>query len=204
MRRLRSSAIVSSRVRSGCLAITANISVANSSSGETLPPRGFGVALLWSRQRCSHLTADATLTSKRSAASRRDAPAATASITRCRGSPAAPLAPARKENQCTKSPSSLPVWESPDSNWAKTALAMNASGVRDLIGSLTAHDAERIWARLFDLSWMPAHPLAAPRGCAGTHFNREVSWTRAPSLNGSSNCRSTKSANGPCSLMSSA
>jgi hypothetical protein len=31
-------------------------------------------------------------------------------------------------------------------------LAMNASGVHDLMGSLTAHHAERIWARLFDLS----------------------------------------------------
>jgi hypothetical protein len=31
-------------------------------------------------------------------------------------------------------------------------LAMNTSGVHDLMGSLAAHDAERIWARLFDLS----------------------------------------------------
>jgi hypothetical protein len=29
---------------------------------------------------------------------------------------------------------------------------MNASGVHDLMGSLTAHHTERIWARLFDLS----------------------------------------------------
>ena len=31
-------------------------------------------------------------------------------------------------------------------------LAMNTSGVHDLMGNLTAHHAERIWARLFDLS----------------------------------------------------
>ena len=29
-------------------------------------------------------------------------------------------------------------------------LALNPSGVHDLVGSLTAHHAERIWARLFD------------------------------------------------------
>ena len=42
-------------------------------AAKLLPPRGFGAALPSSRQRCSHLTADATLTSKRSAglASRR-------------------------------------------------------------------------------------------------------------------------------------
>src|SRR4029077_632025 len=73
IRRLRSSASVSTRVRSGCSAITDKISVANSSSGEMLPPRGFAAALLSSRQRCTHLTADATLTSQRSGASRRDA-----------------------------------------------------------------------------------------------------------------------------------
>jgi hypothetical protein len=44
-------------------------------------------ALLFSPQRCSHFTAEATLTSKRPAASRRDAPASTASITRSRRSP---------------------------------------------------------------------------------------------------------------------
>ena len=87
IRRLRSSATVSTKVRSGCSAIRAKISAANSSSAEMLPPRGFGVALLVWRQRCSHFTAEATLTSKRSAASRRDAPASTASITRSRRSP---------------------------------------------------------------------------------------------------------------------
>jgi hypothetical protein len=87
MRRLRSSATVSIKVRSGCPAITANTRAAHFSSGDTLPPRGFGAALLLSRQRCSHLTVELTLTSKRSAASCRDAPISTASITRSRRSP---------------------------------------------------------------------------------------------------------------------
>jgi hypothetical protein len=87
IRRLRSSATVSTRVRSGCSATRARIALANFSSGETLPPRGFGAALLLSRQRCSHLIAELTLTSNRSAASRRDAPLATVSITRSRRSP---------------------------------------------------------------------------------------------------------------------
>src|SRR3954454_2191973 len=86
IRRLRNSATVSTKVRSGRSAIRANTSVANSSSGEVLPPRGFGAALLLARQRCTHLTAELTLTSKRSAASRRDAPVSTASITRSRRS----------------------------------------------------------------------------------------------------------------------
>ena len=81
IRRLRSSATVSTKVRSGRRAIRSQISTANSSNGETLPPRGFGASL-----RCSHFTADATLTSKRSAASRRDAPVSTAVITRSRRS----------------------------------------------------------------------------------------------------------------------
>src|SRR6266700_2955369 len=86
MRRLRSSATVSTNVKSGCSAIIANTRAACFSSGETLPPRGFGAALPLSCQRCSHLTAELTLTSKRSAASYRDAPNSTASITRSRRS----------------------------------------------------------------------------------------------------------------------
>src|SRR5580693_6654174 len=86
MRRRRSSATVSIKVRSGCSAITANTRAAHFSNGETLPPRAFGAALLLSCQRCNHLTAEATLTSKRSAASCRDAPISTASITRSRRS----------------------------------------------------------------------------------------------------------------------
>jgi azurin len=87
MHRFRSSATVSIKVRSGCPAITADTCAAHFSSGDTLPPRGFGAAFLLSRQRCSHLTVELTLTWKRSAASCRDAPIATASITRSRKSP---------------------------------------------------------------------------------------------------------------------
>jgi hypothetical protein len=50
-------------------------------------PIAIGAALLRSRQRCSHFTAELTLTSKHSAASRRDAPVSTASITRSRRLP---------------------------------------------------------------------------------------------------------------------
>src|SRR6266446_2330079 len=86
IRRLPSTVTVSTRVRSGCPAISAKTSAADSSNGEMLPPRGFGAALLLSHQRCSHFTAELALTSKRSAASRRDAPVSTASITRSRRS----------------------------------------------------------------------------------------------------------------------
>jgi hypothetical protein len=51
-----------------------------------LPPRGFGAELLLSCQRCTHFTTVLTLTSNRSAASRRDAPISTAWITRTRRS----------------------------------------------------------------------------------------------------------------------
>jgi len=45
IRRLHNSATVSSKVRSGCPAIRAGTWLANSSSGEVLPPRGFDAAL---------------------------------------------------------------------------------------------------------------------------------------------------------------
>jgi hypothetical protein len=51
-----------------------------------LPPRGFGSQRLISFQHCSHRTAELTSTAKSSAASRREAPASTASITRLRKS----------------------------------------------------------------------------------------------------------------------
>ena len=54
--------------------------------GETLPPRCFGASLLLSCQRWTHLTTELTLTRKCSAASCRDAPPSTASITRSRRS----------------------------------------------------------------------------------------------------------------------
>src|ERR1700704_3286144 len=87
IRRLRSAVTVSTRVRSGCSPTRAGLSGAISSSEETPPPRGIGAALIFARQRGSHFTAELTLTSKRSAASRRDAPVSTASITRSRRSP---------------------------------------------------------------------------------------------------------------------
>jgi hypothetical protein len=51
-----------------------------------LPPRGFGAQRPVSFQHCSHRTAELASISKLSAASRRDAPASTASITRLRKS----------------------------------------------------------------------------------------------------------------------
>jgi hypothetical protein len=54
--------------------------------GEMLPPVGLAATLPVSCQRCIHLTAELALTSKRSAASRRDAPVSTASSTRSRKS----------------------------------------------------------------------------------------------------------------------
>src|SRR5208337_644385 len=51
MRSRRSSATVSSKVRSGWSVITATTCSVCRSSGETLPPRGFGAALLLLFQR---------------------------------------------------------------------------------------------------------------------------------------------------------
>jgi hypothetical protein len=55
---------------------------ARRSPPERLPPRGFGSLEPSSRQRRTHLIAELKLTSKRSADSRRDAPASTVPITR--------------------------------------------------------------------------------------------------------------------------
>jgi hypothetical protein len=55
-------------------------------NGEVLPPVGFALALPVSRHRCNHFTAELGLRLKFSAASRREAPASTASITRSRKS----------------------------------------------------------------------------------------------------------------------
>src|SRR6516162_3444815 len=51
------------------------------------PPRGFGSLEPSSRQRFTHLIAELTLISNKSAASRRDDPASTVPITRSRRSP---------------------------------------------------------------------------------------------------------------------
>lgn len=112
IRRLRSTTTVSTKVRSGCSAITAKICVANLSSGETLPPRGFAVALPVSRQRCTHFIAELGLTSYSSAASRRDAPVSTASITRSRSSLEQAFAiphPRKEESMCKDSLIHVPL-----------------------------------------------------------------------------------------------
>ena len=87
IRRLRIAATTSSRVKSGCLSITLSSHSACFSNGETLPPIGFAATLPVARHRCTHLIAELGLKSNRSAASRRDAPASTAPITRARKSP---------------------------------------------------------------------------------------------------------------------
>jgi hypothetical protein len=112
IRRLRSTATVSTKVRSGCSAITAKICVANLSSGETLPPRGFAMALPVSCQRCTHFIAELALTSYSSAASRRDAPISTASITRSRSSLEQAFAiphPRKEESMCKDSLTYVPL-----------------------------------------------------------------------------------------------
>src|SRR5271168_1079631 len=86
IRRLRMATTISFSVKSGCLAIRANSQSACSSSGEMLPPVGLAATLPVSCQRCSHFTAELELTSMHSAASRRDAPAITASSRRRRKS----------------------------------------------------------------------------------------------------------------------
>jgi hypothetical protein len=81
---LRIAATISSSVKSDCWEIKANSQSACSSNGEILPPVGLAAILPVSSQRCSHFTAELALTSKQSAASRRDAPAITASSRRIR------------------------------------------------------------------------------------------------------------------------
>jgi hypothetical protein len=78
IRRFRIAATTSSSVKSGSSAINFSSQLACFSNGEVLPPLGFAVVLPVSRQRRIHLTAELGLTLKRSAASRRDAPSATA------------------------------------------------------------------------------------------------------------------------------
>jgi hypothetical protein len=101
MRRLRNAASSSSKVESGCSLTSPNINVLCSASRDVLPPRGFGAVLPVC---CHHLTAVLTAIPKSSAASCRDVPHATASITRLRksaeqdfGIPSPP-----QENQCDR------------------------------------------------------------------------------------------------------
>ena len=86
IRRPRIAATTSSSVKSGCSAIKPNRKFACFSNGDVLPPVGLAAMLPVLSQRCSHLTAELALISKRSAASRRDAPVITASSTRSRRS----------------------------------------------------------------------------------------------------------------------
>ncbi len=86
IRRLRIATTISSSVKSGCATISVSKKSARSSSAEMLPPLGLAATLPVLRQRCIHLIAELALTSKRSAASRRDAPDSTVSTTRSRKS----------------------------------------------------------------------------------------------------------------------
>ena len=86
IRRLRIAVTISSSVKSGCSATRASSHPACSSNGDLLPPLGFALAVPVSCQRRHHLTAELGLSRKFSAASRRDAPDSTASITRSRRS----------------------------------------------------------------------------------------------------------------------
>jgi hypothetical protein len=88
IRSLRNPARSSSKVESGCSLTSPSINVVCSSNRDVLPPRGFGAVLPVSRQCCHHLTAVLTAIPKSSAASCRDVPHATISITRLRKSAA--------------------------------------------------------------------------------------------------------------------
>jgi hypothetical protein len=68
---------ISSKVKSGCLATNSSNQAVCASNGDVLAPIGFAAALPNRATRCTHRIAELTLTSKRSAASCRDAPAST-------------------------------------------------------------------------------------------------------------------------------
>ena len=82
IRRFRSARTISFSLKSGCSPIRARILCECFSKGEILPPRGMGSDLPSLRKLCTHLIAELTLTSNCSAASRRDPPASTKSMTR--------------------------------------------------------------------------------------------------------------------------
>jgi len=82
--RLRMASTISSSVQSGCSAIRANSQSLCFPNGEVLPPHGFAATL--PVPRLTHFITELGLKSKRSAASRLDAPISTASITRARKS----------------------------------------------------------------------------------------------------------------------
>jgi hypothetical protein len=86
MHRLRIAITISSNVKFGLSATKASSHCACSSNGDLLPPLGFAAMLPVVHHRCIHLTPELALTSRLSAASRRDAPDSAASIKRTRRS----------------------------------------------------------------------------------------------------------------------
>jgi hypothetical protein len=92
-----------------------------------LPPLGFALALPVLRLRCSHFTAKLGLRLKLSAASRRDAPASTASITRSRKSSEYGFGIGRlsqkDESMQPNSPTDTPFGNPYDSTQSEHALA---------------------------------------------------------------------------------
>src|SRR3984893_10756725 len=87
IRRLRSVETISFSVRSDCSLMRARICRECFSNGEVLPPRSMASEAPFSRKRCTHRIAELTLTSNCSAASRRDPPSSTKSMTRILNSP---------------------------------------------------------------------------------------------------------------------
>jgi hypothetical protein len=128
MRRLRIAATISSSVKSSCSATTASSHFACSSNGDVLPRLGFALALPVSRQRCNHFTAELGLRLKLSAASRRDAPASIASITRSRKSSEYGFGIARvpQKNRCCQTRPSTALGNPYGSTQPKLALALES------------------------------------------------------------------------------
>jgi hypothetical protein len=83
----RSAETISFSVRSDCSLMRTRICRECFSNGEVLPPRAMGSEVPFSRKRCTHRIAELTLTSNCSAASRRDPPSSTKSMTRILNSP---------------------------------------------------------------------------------------------------------------------
>src|ERR1700756_3907259 len=87
IRRLCRAETISFNVRSRCPRMRARICWEYFSNGEVLPPRGIASEVPSSRKRCTQRMAELALTWNCSAASRRDPPASTKSITRILNSP---------------------------------------------------------------------------------------------------------------------
>ena len=115
IRRLRIVVTVSSNVRSGCSAISANNQLAYFSNGETLPPLGFAAELPSSFQLRSQLITELGLASRSAATSCREAPPSTIAIARARRSSEYGLAIPKsfEKDQGRQTRSSADLWESP-------------------------------------------------------------------------------------------